>query len=144
MEVVMDKISDRWAKLILWAGSYISAFLFALIGGYYWLNTDREELKKECKKVLWVTLIFLALQMVITLISSFNGIFCINGYSFISVITSIVTFAKICTFAILGLFAFFGVKITVFEHKKKEAKEVNSTSKDEKIEVEIVEPNKED
>ena len=82
--------------------------------------------------------------MVITLISSFNGIFGINGYSFISVITSIVTFAKICTFAILGLFAFFGVKITVFEHKKKESKEVNSTSKDEKIEVEIVEPNKED
>ena len=140
----MDRISDRWAKLILWAGSYVSAFLFALIGGYYWLNTDREELKNECKKVLWVTLIFLALQMVITLISSFNGIFGINGYSFISVITSIVTFAKICTFAILGLFAFFGVKITVFEHKKKEAKEVNSTSKDEKIEVEIVEPNKED
>ena len=144
MEVVMDKISDRWAKVILWAGSYINAILFAIVGGYYWLKTDREELKKECKKVLWVTLIFLALEMTIGLISSFITLCNADGYTFISVVSSIVVIAKICTYTLFGLFALFGVKITLFEQRNKENKENNTKPAEEKVEVEIVEPNKED
>ncbi|MGN1227870.1 MAG: hypothetical protein ACI4TX_04420 [Christensenellales bacterium] len=140
----MSKINDRWAKLILWAGSYVNVILFALIGGYYWLKTDREELKKECKKVLYVTLIFLILEMIIELISTFITLCNIAGNNFIFIVSSIVIIAKICTYAIFGLFALLGVRITTSENKKEEEKGIKSESKDEATEVGIVESNKQD
>ena len=133
----MEKISDRWAKLILWASAYINAILFALVGGYYWLKTDREELKSECKKVLWVTLIFLAISMTLTVVSSF-GTICNGGYRVISIINAIVAIVKVCTYLTLALFSFFGIKFDISNGKEAKA-EVNA-SKEEKVEVEIVEP----
>lgn len=135
----MEKISDRWAKLILWASAYISAILFALVGGYYWLKTDREELKSECKKVLWVTLIFLAISMTLTVISSF-GTICAGGYRAISIISAIVTIIKVCTYLTFALFAFFGIEFDIFGQKSKEKNNKKAEKKDEKVEVEIVEP----
>ena len=141
----MNKINDRWAKLILWAGSYVSVFLFAIVGGYYWLYTDRNELKKECKKVLCVTLIFLALDMIIALISYFITIFNLNGFAFVTVVESIIAFAKILVFAIFGLFSLFGIKVTV--HKKQdesEAQVVEAKEAELKTEVKNVELDKEE
>ena len=134
----MEKISDRWAKLILWASAYINAILFALVGGYYWLKTDREELKSECKKVLWVTLIFLAITMTLTVISSF-GTICNGGYRVISVISAVVAIVKVCTYVTLALFSFFGIKFDISGWKEAKA-EVKNENKEEKVEVEIVEP----
>ena len=138
----MEKISDRWAKIILWAGSYMSVILFALIGGYYWLKTDRNELKKECKKVLCVTLIFLVLEMSVALISYFISIFNINWFSFVSVVESIIGFAKIFAYAIPAVFALFGIMVTLLVRRKKEDNKTQSVEGN--AEVEIVESNKEE
>ncbi len=137
----MEKISDRWAKLILWASAYLNAILFALVGGYYWLKTDREELKSECKKVLWVTLIFLAISMTLTVVSSFSTI-CNGGYRVISVINAVVAMVKVCTYLTFALFSFFGIKFDISGGKEANAKvkDNKKDNKEEKVEVEIVEP----
>ena len=136
----MNKISDRWAKLILWAGSYISAILFAIVGGYCWLKTDREELKKECKKVLVVTLIFLVFDIIIALISSFTTIFSFNAYKFISIFKAVVSFIKICTYVVFALFACFGININI--HKQQD--ESKTKVIENKVDEEIAEQNKND
>ena len=45
----MNKISNKWLKIILWVGSYINILLFALVGGYIWIKTDNEDVKNEIK-----------------------------------------------------------------------------------------------
>ena len=120
----MQKISKKWQKVILWAGAYASSIIFALLGGYVWLKTEDDELKKETKKVFAVTLVFLLLGAFTVIFSACMNMAPYNAqaYKAYYIINGIIGIAKILTFLIFGLFAYFNLKSvkTDGEEEKKE------------------------
>lgn len=103
----MNKISNKWLKVILWVCSYVNIIVFALVGGFIWLKNDNEEIKKEFKKVLWVTIIFIAINALLSLISACIGLGTYNADASraIQVISSLVTIGKIITYVVFIILA---------------------------------------
>lgn len=103
----MNKISDKWMKVILWASSYVSAIAFALVGGYVFINTDKDNIKNETKKVLIVTLIYVALGMFVTL---FGACMSFGSYSAgvskaYAVISALIAISKIIVYVVFVILA---------------------------------------
>lgn len=103
----MNKISDKWMKVILWASSYVSAIAFALVGGYVFINTDKDNIKNETKKVLIVTLIYVALGMFVTL---FGARMSFGSYSAgvskaYAVISALIAISKIIVYVVFVILA---------------------------------------
>lgn len=138
----MEKIKKNWLKLILWAGAYVNAIIFALCGGYVWLKTDDEDVKKEIKKILFVTLIFIAVNMLVALVHSVLSIAESTNYKAYNVINSLVTIAKIITFAVFALLAFLDNGATDDKEEKDESvseeeiKEIETDDKNEEVQEE--------
>ena len=65
----MKKIGKIPGALIVWASAYVNVIVFALCGGYFFLKSDDESLKNETKKALIVTLIFVGIGMIQSLVS---------------------------------------------------------------------------
>lgn len=103
----MNKISNKWLKVILWVCSYVNIIVFALVGGFIWLKNDNEEIKKEFKKVLWVTIIFIAINALLSLINACIGLGTYNADASraIQVISSLVTIGKIITYVVFIILA---------------------------------------
>lgn len=120
MIIMKEGWTRRWKALFIWLCGYLSIVAFAITGGYAIVKSEDEELKKTAKAVLIVTLIFTAISMVLTLISSSVGIL-ENGSSdlnvFFSKTTLFVSIAKIIVFAVCGAVSFF----------KKDNKNLSST-----------------
>ena len=103
----MNKIGDKWMKVILWASSYVSAIAFALVGGYVFINTDKDNIKNETKKVLIVTLIYVALGMFVTL---FGACMSFGSYSAgvskaYAVISALIAISKIIVYVVFVILA---------------------------------------
>lgn len=104
----MNKISDKWMKVILWASSYVSAIAFALVGGYVFLNTDKDNIKNETKRVLIVTLIYVALGMFVALFGAFMafGSYSAGVSKAYSIIGAMITISKIIVYVVFVILAF--------------------------------------
>ncbi len=63
----MHKISKRWLKAMLWASSFVSPLLFALVGGYVWIKSDDEEISHEVKHVFFDVMIFIGIDLITSL-----------------------------------------------------------------------------
>ena len=98
----MNKISNKWLKIILWVGSYINILLFALVGGYIWIKTNNEDVKNDIKKILWVTIIFTAIGAFLSIFSACMGFGSYNADASkaYSIISSLVVIAKIVTYLV--------------------------------------------
>lgn len=109
----MKGIKDNVYKVILWLSGYLSIIVFALTGGYVWLKTDNEELKKETKKIFIVTLIFTLIDVFLRIYYIFMSLANNVGgeaYKFYNLLGNISALAKITVFLIFGLIAFFSGK----------------------------------
>ncbi|MGN1052773.1 MAG: hypothetical protein ACI4SH_05235 [Candidatus Scatosoma sp.] len=107
----MNKIGKRAASLIVWASAYVSVVVFALCGGYVWLKSNDETVKKETKKALIVTLLFVAVGMMQSFVGQCLSLFGVSYgsdlYSVHQIIANVVTIAKIVVYAVFALLAFF-------------------------------------
>ncbi len=121
----MKKIGKTIGGLAIWASAYVNVIAFALCGGYMWLKSDDEDLKRETKKALIVTLIFVGIGMIQSLtgyifnlcdISYGNGI-----YSAHQTIGTLVSIAKIVAYATGAALAVFGGKNGDAENEKTES-----------------------
>lgn len=103
----MNKIGDKWMKVILWASSYVSAIAFALVGGYVFVNTDKDIIKNETKKVLIVTLIYVALGMFVTLFGACMsfGSYSAGASKAYSIIGALVAISKIIVYVVFVILA---------------------------------------
>lgn len=126
----MKKIGKILGGLIVWASAYVNVIVFALCGGYFFLKSDDESLKNETKKALIVTLIFVGIGMIQSLVSylftlcgvSYSG----DLYRAHQTIGSLVSVAKITVYAVFAALSVFGGK----KGEEKSEKTDNSTEND--------------
>lgn len=126
----MKKIGKILGGLIVWASAYVNVIVFALCGGYFFLKSDDESLKNETKKALIVTLIFVGIGMIQSLVSylftlcgvSYSG----DLYRAHQTIGSLVSVAKIAVYAVFAALSVFGGK----KGEEKSEKPDDSTEND--------------
>lgn len=126
----MKKIGKKFGGLIVWASAYVNVIVFALCGGYFFLKSDDESLKNETKKALIVTLIFVGIGMIQSLVSylftlcgvSYSG----DLYRAHQTIGTLVSVAKIAVYAVFAALSVFGGK----KGEEKSEKTDDSTAND--------------
>lgn len=126
----MKKIGKILGGLIVWASAYVNVIVFALCGGYFFLKSDDESLKNETKKALIVTLIFVGIGMIQSLVSylftlcgvSYSG----DLYRAHQTIGTLVSVAKIAVYAVFAALSVFGGK----KGEEKSEKTDDSTEND--------------
>ncbi|MFR2944740.1 MAG: hypothetical protein ACLTKZ_05995 [Lachnospiraceae bacterium] len=126
----MKKIGKIPGALIVWASAYVNVIVFALCGGYFFLKSDDESLKNETKKALIVTLIFVGIGMIQSLVSylftlcgvSYSG----DLYRAHQTIGTLVSVAKIAVYAVFAALSVFGGK----KGEEKSEKPDDSTEND--------------
>ena len=111
----MEKISNKWLKVILWVAGYLGGIVFALVGGYVYIKTDKEEIKKETKNVFIVTLCYFIVDVVIAFISKTISVFggSVDAYNVLTIISYLCFVSKVLVYAILALHAFFNKENTL-------------------------------
>lgn len=127
----MKKIGKIPGGLIVWASAYVNVIVFALCGGYFFLKSDDESLKNETKKALIVTLIFVGIGMIQSLVSylftlcgvSYSG----DLYRAHQTIGSLVSVAKIAVYAVFAALSVFGGKKGEEKSKKTDDSTENAT-----------------
>lgn len=126
----MKKIGKIPGALIVWASAYVNVIVFALCGGYFFLKSDDESLKNETKKALIVTLVFVGISMIQSLVSylftlcgvSYSG----DLYRAHQTIGTLVSVAKIAVYAVFAALSVFGGK----KGEEKSEKTNDSTEND--------------
>lgn len=126
----MKKIGKILGALIVWASAYVNVIVFALCGGYFFLKSDDESLKNETKKALIVTLVFVGIGMIQSLVSylftlcgvSYSG----DLYRAHQTIGTLVSVAKIAVYAVFAALSVFGGK----KGEEKSEKTDDSTEND--------------
>ena len=126
----MKKIGKIPGALIVWASAYVNVIVFALCGGYFFLKSDDESLKNETKKALIVTLIFVGIGMIQSLVSylftlcgvSYSG----DLYRAHQTIGTLLSVAKIAVYAVFAALSVFGGK----KGEEKSEKPDDSTEND--------------
>lgn len=125
----MKGLKTCYAKLILWLSGFVNVIVFTLTGGYVWLKSENEELKKETKKVFIVVLIFICIDVILSLIYNIYNLS--NGssdfYKFYRTVSTLVSIAKIITYMTFALIAVFSKDTT--ENKPAEEKESANETK---------------
>ncbi len=127
----MKKIGKIPGALIAWASAYVNVIVFALCGGYFFLKSDDESLKNETKKALIVTLIFVGIGMIQSLVSylftlcgvSYSG----DLYRAHQTIGTLVSVAKIAVYAVFAALSVFGGKKGEEKSKKTDDSTENDT-----------------
>ena len=98
-------MNEKFKKVFILLSGYLSFIAFAIVGGYVFVKSDSEELKKTAKLTLIVTLIFTAISAVLLIYNHFGnffgGYYGSTAYDVYSMITGIVAIAKIIVYAVL-------------------------------------------
>lgn len=116
--------------------AYLNVVLFAVCGGYIWFKLGDEKLKKETKKALLITLLFVVIGVVQTLVgqclSLFNVAYTSTIYDVHQAIANIITIARILVYTIFTLIFFFKkeTKTTLANASKEETAQVQENSQD--------------
>lgn len=107
MKITWDK---KWKTVLVWLSAYLNFIAFVLVGGYFHIKNDDEEVQLATKQAFIVTLGYTAIT---ALLSIFNyvGNFMDNYYSsaayeFCSTLNTLVSISKVIVFAVFIIFAF--------------------------------------
>ncbi len=66
-------MNEKLKKVFVLLSGYLSFIAFAVVGGYVFIKSENEELKKTAKLTLIVTLIFTAISAVLLIYNHFGG-----------------------------------------------------------------------
>ncbi len=102
--------TKKWKKVLIWISGYVNFIAFAIVGGWVIVKSDDKELKRTAKTTFIVTLIFIAIEAVLLILSSIfqqtSGYYSSNLYDVMSILSLIETIAKIIVYAIFIIFTF--------------------------------------
>lgn len=92
--------SNSWKKILIWACGYVSIIAFAIAGGYAIVKSEDEDLKKTAKTCFIVTLVFLAVDALISIFSAISqGVYSAGFAAFIAWFSFAVLILKIAAYA---------------------------------------------
>lgn len=102
-----NKINSTWKKLFVWISAYLSFVAFAVVGGYVFVKEEDEEVKKQAKLALFVTVIFACISAFLSIYSSCMGMTTTSdgAYGFYRWFSFFVSIGKIVTYAVFTILA---------------------------------------
>lgn len=107
----MLQLNERkWKKLLLWVSGYVNPLAFVLVGGYFMLKDEDEEVKYSTKWVFWVSLLFIAVGAFLSFCSHIGGALDWYGswvyklYAGLSVLNNVGRIAIFATCALIAVF----------------------------------------
>ena len=102
--------NNKWKSVLVWLSAYLNYIAFAVVGGYFYIKNEDEEVQSATKQAFLVTLIFTAINAFLLLFSNIGGLtntyYSSSAYKFYSVCVNLVNIAKVvvyATFIILAL-----------------------------------------
>ena len=100
-EVIMKEVwSKSWKKVLIWACGFVSIIAFAVAGGYAIVKGEDEGIRRAAKQCFVVTLIFLAADAIVSILSSIAGLASSAGlYDVLGWLNFILVIAKIGIYA---------------------------------------------
>ena len=95
--------NSKWKSVLVWLSAYLSFIAFVVVGGYFYIKNEEEEIQNATKRAFLVTLCFTAISAFFSIINYIGGLannyYGSTAYEFYSVCTTIVGIAKIIVFA---------------------------------------------
>lgn len=122
----MKTLSIFWQKTIVWLTGWLNTIAFFLAGGYVYLNTESEDVKKSAKSVLGLMLIFAGIEILRSVIYNILSVANVD-YDTLSVITDIsyvITIIKSIVFVTLYILDIKGIKFLPIKEKTIEEEKV--------------------
>lgn len=126
-------MSKSLKKAFMWAGAFVSIIAFILVGGYFFIKEkEDEDMQKEVKTCLIVTLIFVAISAFVALFNYIAGLFGASGVvtTIYTILLMLVGIGKIVTYAVFAIIAL----VKGRENKKAKVVEVSSDDNENKDE----------
>lgn len=124
--------TNSWKKVLIWVCGYVSIIAFAIAGGYVIAKSEDEDLRRTTKQCFIVTLIFLAIDALVAILTNIRVFAGNPGYAtflnwldFLLLIAEIVVYATVIVMTLVGAQMETTVRAAVEEeHKKSEEAKV--------------------
>ena len=97
-------MNEKLKKVFVLLSGYLSFIAFAIVGGYIFVKSDNEDVKKTAKLTLILILIFTGISALLLIYNQFGGMF--DGYysgaayDVYTIISGIVAIAKAIVYAV--------------------------------------------
>ncbi len=104
--------TKSWKKVLVWVCGYFSIIAFAIAGGYAIVKSEDEELRRSAKQCFIVTLIFLAADALVSILSGIQRFTYNTGYAtFLNWVDFLLIIAKIAVYATVIIMTLVGAKM---------------------------------
>ena len=95
--------NNKWKSVLIWLSAYLNFISFVLVGGYFYVKGEDEELQTATKRAFLITLGFTAIGALLSIFNYIGGLtnnyYASSAYEFYSVSVTIVNIIKILVFA---------------------------------------------
>ena len=95
--------NNKWKSVLVWLSAYLSFIAFVVVGGYFYIKKEEEEVQTATKRAFLVTLGFTAVSAFFSIFNYIGGLannyYSSFAYEFYSICTTIISVAKIIVFA---------------------------------------------
>ena len=95
--------NNKWKSVLIWLSAYLNFISFVLVGGYFYVKGEDEELQTATKRAFLLTLGFTAVSALLSIFNYIGGLtnnyYASSAYEFYSVSVTIVNIIKILVFA---------------------------------------------
>lgn len=95
--------NNKWKSVLIWLSAYLNFISFVLVGGYFYVKGEDEELQTATKRAFLITLGFTAIGALLSIFNYIGGLtnnyYASSAYEFYSVTVAIVNIIKILVYA---------------------------------------------
>ena len=104
--------SKSWKQILIWVSGYVGILAFAVVGGYTIVKSEDKELRRTAKQCFIVTLIFLAIDALLSILTNINVFAVSRDYqTFLNWVDFLLLIAKIAVYAIVIILTLVGAKM---------------------------------
>ena len=101
--------NNKWKTVLVWLSAYLNFIAFVVVGGYFYIKKEDEEVQSAAKHAFVVTLCFSAIAAFLSLFNYIGGLtdnyYASSAYNFYSVCNAVAGIAKIVVYAVFVILA---------------------------------------